>query len=47
MQDWLGILQSARQLLHTRFDIDHITLQPELPRPPQQQVGVPFHPSRP
>ena len=47
MQDWLVILNGARQMLHTRFDIDHVTLQPELPRAPQQQVGVPFHPSRP
>jgi cobalt-zinc-cadmium efflux system protein len=47
LQDWLGILHSARELLQSRFDIDHVTLQPELPRAPQQQVGVPFYPRRP
>ena len=36
MQDWPVILNSTRQMLHTRFDIDHVTLQPELPRAPHR-----------
>ncbi len=44
MQDWPGILHSTRQMLHTRFDIDHVTLQPELPAAQLEQVGIPFYP---
>ena len=45
MQDWPGILHSTRTMLHSRFDIDHVTLQPELPAAQLEQVGVPFYPS--
>jgi len=31
-------------MLHTRFDIDHVTLQPELPAAQLEQVGIPFYP---
>lgn len=31
MESWPQQLQQAQQLLHERFDIDHATLQPELP----------------
>ncbi len=44
MQDWPGLLHSTRQMLHTRFDIDHVTLQPELPAAQLEQVGIPFYP---
>lgn len=44
MQGWPSILHAARQLLAARFDIDHVTLQPELPRVQLEQVGIPFHP---
>ena len=44
MQDWPGILNTTRQMLHTRFDIDHVTLQPELPAAQLEQVGIPFYP---
>ena len=30
-QHWPAILEAERHLLHERFGIDHITLQPELP----------------
>lgn len=45
MQDWPGILHSTRTMLHSRFDIDHVTLQPELPAAQLEQVGIPFYPS--
>lgn len=44
MQDWPAILHTTRQMLHTRFDIDHVTLQPELPAVQLEQVGIPFYP---
>lgn len=44
MQDWPGILHTTQQMLHTRFDIEHVTLQPELPAAQLQQVGIPFYP---
>ena len=30
--DWECVLESAREMLHCRFGIDHVTLQPEYPR---------------
>ena len=38
--DWPLALAALRELLHTRFDIEHVTLQPELP-PAQPLVFVP------
>lgn len=29
LQHWHGVLSDLRQMLHIRFDIDHVTLQPE------------------
>ena len=29
LEDWPGILARSRRLLHDRFGIDHVTLQPE------------------
>ncbi|NOT66922.1 MAG: cation transporter [Methylophilaceae bacterium] len=29
LQYWHGVLADLREMLHTRFDIDHVTLQPE------------------
>jgi cobalt-zinc-cadmium efflux system protein len=29
LENWAGILDGARAVLHERFDIDHVTLQPE------------------
>jgi cobalt-zinc-cadmium efflux system protein len=29
MGSWEGILAESRKLLHDRFDIEHVTLQPE------------------
>ena len=29
MQAWHPVLANIRDLLHDRFDIDHVTLQPE------------------
>ncbi|HUW29839.1 MAG TPA: cation diffusion facilitator family transporter [Sulfuriferula sp.] len=46
MQDWPRILHTTQQMLHTRFDIDHVTLQPELPAARLEQVGIPFYPRR-
>ncbi|MHB1333256.1 MAG: cation diffusion facilitator family transporter [Sulfuriferula sp.] len=44
MQDWPGILHATQKMLHDRFDIDHVTLQPEMPAPQLEQVGIPFYP---
>ncbi|MES2364729.1 MAG: cation diffusion facilitator family transporter [Pseudomonadota bacterium] len=44
MQDWPGILHVTRKMLHDRFDIDHVTLQPEMPAAQFEQVGIPFYP---
>lgn len=41
LDDWLEILQASRALLHERYGIDHVTLQPELAlRPAQATVTV-------
>lgn len=29
LQEWHGVLENLRRMLHDRFDIDHVTLQPE------------------
>ena len=29
LQDWHDVLENLRKMLHDRFDIDHVTLQPE------------------
>lgn len=29
LQDWHAVLENLRKMLHDRFDIDHVTLQPE------------------
>jgi cobalt-zinc-cadmium efflux system protein len=36
LDEWLRILEAARTLLHERYEIDHVTLQPELAQPPAQ-----------
>ena len=42
---WGELLASQRQLLHERYDIDHVTLQPE-PAPPARayRATIPIHP---
>lgn len=41
LDDWPGILQASRALLHERYRIDHVTLQPELAlRPAQATVTL-------
>jgi len=37
---WPRVLAAMREMLHERFDIDHITLQPELLAPPDVPVPV-------
>jgi cobalt-zinc-cadmium efflux system protein len=36
LDDWPRILEASRELLHHRYSIDHVTLQPELARPAAQ-----------
>lgn len=36
LDEWPRILEGSRTLLHERYEIDHVTLQPELARPPIQ-----------
>jgi cobalt-zinc-cadmium efflux system protein len=36
LHDWPRILEASRELLHHRYVIDHVTLQPELARPAAQ-----------
>lgn len=39
LEDWPGVLAAAQHVLHERFGLDHVTLQPELvsaARPPRQ-----------
>jgi cobalt-zinc-cadmium efflux system protein len=36
LHDWPRILEASRELLHHRYAIDHVTLQPELARPATQ-----------
>jgi cobalt-zinc-cadmium efflux system protein len=42
LEDWPAILQASQALLHERYDIDHVTLQPELAsrRPAQATVTL-------
>jgi cobalt-zinc-cadmium efflux system protein len=42
LDEWPAILQSAQELLHARYGIDHVTLQPELAlrRPSQATVTI-------
>lgn len=46
MDDWPRQLKAARELLHDRFDIEHVTLQPEVPQLIEQpyRVAIPIHP---
>jgi cobalt-zinc-cadmium efflux system protein len=39
---WPAILDDSREMLHQRYGIDHVTLQPELPtrRPSQATVTL-------
>jgi cobalt-zinc-cadmium efflux system protein len=37
---WPEILAATRHLLHERFDIDHVTLQPEVLLPPRGEGTV-------
>jgi cobalt-zinc-cadmium efflux system protein len=39
LEAWTGVLSAARRVLAERFDIHHVTLQPELPG----QTGTPEH----
>ena len=42
LHDWPAILQASQELLHERYKIDHVTLQPELSsrRPAQATVTI-------
>ncbi|MBZ0092788.1 MAG: cation diffusion facilitator family transporter, partial [Sulfuricellaceae bacterium] len=44
MQDWTQLLERMRSMLHDRFDIDHITLQPEISRTPYSERFIEIHP---
>jgi cobalt-zinc-cadmium efflux system protein len=46
MDDWPRQLEAMREMLHERFDIEHVTLQPELNRRIEQpyRVAIPIHP---
>jgi cobalt-zinc-cadmium efflux system protein len=44
MTDWTDILERMRELLHERYGIDHITLQPEIAAPAHK---VHLHPAPP
>jgi cobalt-zinc-cadmium efflux system protein len=43
---WPAVLAATRTLLHDRFDIDHVTLQPEVMLPPREGVVVSIQPRR-
>lgn len=44
---WGALLAAQRQLLHERYDIDHVTLQPELAPPARTyRATIPIHPER-
>ena len=46
LERWPPLLSAMREMLHERFDIDHVTLQPELNRRIEQpyRVAIPIHP---
>jgi len=46
MDDWPRQLQAVREMLHDRFDIEHVTLQPEVPQRIEQpyRVAIPIYP---
>ena len=43
---WPPLLSAMREMLHERFDIEHVTLQPELNQRIEQpyRVAIPIHP---
>ena len=43
--EWPAVLAALRRMLHARFAIDHVTLQPELPRD-EPMVFAPHHSRR-
>ncbi len=44
MNDWTRLLESMRSMLHDQFDINHITLQPEVIRMPHSEKFIEIHP---
>ena len=40
LDDWPAVLHATRQLLHERFDINHVTLQPEIHQPEGHHAPV-------
>ena len=44
MTDWTDIMEQMREMLHERYDIDHVTLQPEITATAHK---VHIHPARP
>lgn len=44
---WQALLTAQQRLLHERYDIDHVTLQPELAPPTRTyRATIPIHPDR-
>lgn len=41
MSDWDEVLARLRELLHAEFDIDHVTLQPEIAPPAVHRIAEP------
>ncbi len=46
LETWMPVLENARRQMRDRFDISHVTLQPEVPAPAPQgeRRHIPIHP---